>query len=774
MDRYAPSRNGDTERVLVCAFGRDAEKVRSLAARLGMTCETCADLDQLAGEIRAGAGAAVIAQETFQRWSAKPLEDAIAEQPDWSDFPIVFVATRGGPALCRPHIIKVTATLGNVVCLERPVRIATFTTTLQSALRARRRQYQVRRSQQLTHEALERLELALDAAELGMWESDLDTREIKPSRRLLAMIGLDAMRERADWLARVHPDDRACVEAAAVQAAKDLRVHESEFRVVRPDGEVRWALSRMAVVTDPAGRPIRTVGFAQDITARKEAEQALRRSESLYRGIARGIPDAAVWVVDAEMRYILVEGMLVERIGLDRERLEGRTVSESLDDRARELAERHFQKALAGEPSSCEADYGGRMLWAHFAPLRDDRGHIFAAMALTIDVTERRRVEAQLRQTQKLESIGVLAGGIAHDFNNLLTTILGNASLIQPDAPPEISDRVQSIVEAAEKAAALTRQLLAYAGKGRFTIADVDILSVINSSMGLLRVSVPTNVEFVLDIPPDVPAVKGDPSQIQQVVMNLVINAAEAIGPMRRGRVSLRAGVADVDSATPVASAFVMPRGKYVFLEVSDTGAGMDEETLSRIFDPFFTTKFTGRGLGLAAVEGILRSHGGGITVRSSPGQGSTFTVYLPPAVALPAAPELKAGPRPTTVLVVDDEPDVRDFIRSALGRLGYNTLLAANGREALDILAATGAVDLVILDIVMPVLGGGETLMEIRKRRPGMPVLITSGYNREEADRLGALPPDVAFIQKPYTAAKLTEAVQDVLNEREQDGEAA
>jgi PAS domain S-box-containing protein len=381
-----------------------------------------------------------------------------------------------------------------------------------------------------------------------------------------------------------------------------------------------------------------------------------------------------------------------------------------------------------------------------------------------------REGEERLRQAQKMESIGVLAGGIAHDFNNLLVGILGNASLLQMHEAKTKSEELRVIVECSEKAASLTRQLLAYAGKGQFEVADFDISRLVRSSADLLRVSIPKNVEVLLDVPRDLPAVRGDSSQIQQVVMNLVINAAEAIEGRKGGRVEIVAGVRAFGASAASRIGSGIAAGRYVFIDVRDNGCGIDEQTRARIFDPFFTTKFTGRGLGLAAVEGILKFHKGAIAVESTPGMGSTFTIYLPSIDAPTDAPvaegALNAGERAATVLVIDDEGPVRAFTKVALEKLGHTALLAANGREALEMLARHAEIDLALVDIVMPVMGGVEALAQMRELKPDLAFLVASGYSRQEAERMG-MPAGSPFIGKPYTVQSLAAAIDGVLKAR-------
>ena len=409
-----------------------------------------------------------------------------------------------------------------------------------------------------------------------------------------------------------------------------------------------------------------------------------------------------------------------------------------------------------------------------FGPFRDKDGGILGAVLVARDITEQKRIEERQRHVQKLESIGVLAGGIAHDFNNLLTSILGNASLLKMDAAVGENQRLMTIIESSERAAALTRQLLAYAGKGHFQITDFDLSRLVRSSAALIRVSIPRNIDFRLDVPAGLPLVKGDASQIQQVVMNLAINAAEAVDTPE-GRVTISARARDLDAAAAARISPDIAAGRYISIRVRDNGCGMDAATKSRIFDPFFTTKFTGRGLGLAAVQGILQAHKGAITVESTAGGGSAFTVYLPSSDAQAAAAGREAtgnvDVRVATVLVVDDEEPIRAFTQAALEMSGYRVLLAEDGRQASEVLGSYAGVDVVLLDVVMPVLGGVEAFYEMRRRWPEVVFLVVSGYSQEEVQNLG-IPAGVPFLEKPYTIQTLAAAIDRALQSRGRSGE--
>ncbi len=390
-------------------------------------------------------------------------------------------------------------------------------------------------------------------------------------------------------------------------------------------------------------------------------------------------------------------------------------------------------------------------------------------VGLMHDVTERvahqkegERLQAQLLHVQKLESLGVLAGGIAHDFNNLLTAILGNASLaeMQLDPAHPALRSVQAMVAAARRASDLTTQLLAFSGRGHFRVQPVDVNGQIRELIVLLEASVSKKVSLRVETKATLPMVEADLSQLNQVLMNLVINAAEAIGD-EAGTVMVRTGVQALEARDLSVGSFpeTVP-GTFVFIEVSDTGQGMDDRSLARIFDPFFTTKVSGRGLGLAAVQGIIRGHKGLIRVYSEVGRGTTFKVFLPAGGE--AMPEIEPVHTPTllqqgTVLVVDDEPAVRDFARAALEFGGYRVIEAGDGREGVEAFRAlAGEIDIVLLDLTMPRMSGEEALTEMRKIRAATPIVLTSGYNEVEATRRLVGRGSVEFIQKPYPVKEL------------------
>ncbi len=405
---------------------------------------------------------------------------------------------------------------------------------------------------------------------------------------------------------------------------------------------------------------------------------------------------------------------------------------------------------------------------AYFRDTADGRKAV-RAIGTVQDITDRKLLEDRLAHAQKMEAIGLLASGIAHDFNNLLVGVIGNASLLQEVLPGdnEVQPVLARIVSAGQHATFLTRQLLAYAGKGAVEAEPVDLSQVVRDSVELLRSTIPSKIELKLSLAESLPPVRADHSQIEQVFMNLVLNASEAIGG-EAGSITVETGTRELrERMLNPETGVELRAGPYVVLEVRDTGCGMDEQTRRRIFDPFFTTKFVGRGLGLAAVSGIVRGHGGAIEVSSEVGRGSRFTVLLPVTETKSGPTEGKPQPvtdlRGTgTMLLVDDEEVVRNMASAALTRMGYDVLLAANGPEALKCLReSAGFVTLVILDLGMPGMGGAEVLPELREIRPDLKVVISSGYTESEAMRMFQGMRVSGFIQKPYTTTQLAEQVK-------------
>jgi signal transduction histidine kinase/ActR/RegA family two-component response regulator len=408
-----------------------------------------------------------------------------------------------------------------------------------------------------------------------------------------------------------------------------------------------------------------------------------------------------------------------------------------------------------------------------------------AVGALETEMAERQRIEAEQREmaikvleVQKLESLGVLAGGIAHDFNNLLVGMMGNAGLALLELPPgtEGRERIAQIEIAARRASDLARQMLAYSGKGRFVVTPLDVSELVREMTQLVRAAIDSSIEIRYALAADPIVIEGDATQLRQVVMNLVVNASDAIGDAP-GTITLATSRVQADRAY-LSGTFVdegLAEGEYAVIDISDTGAGMDAATQARIFDPFFSTKASGRGLGLAAVLGIVRSHHGALKVYSEPGRGSTFKLLLP-LTSAEVEPDPWANRAATpwrgegTVLVVDDEPMVRDVAEAILARLGLTVVQATDGDEAVRMFAAEpDRFAAVLLDLTMPRLSGAETFRQIRGLRPDARVILMSGYNEQEASGSFAGKGLAGFLEKPFSTQALGDAVQRVLGTPDQ-----
>lgn len=411
----------------------------------------------------------------------------------------------------------------------------------------------------------------------------------------------------------------------------------------------------------------------------------------------------------------------------------------------------------------------------HFKELNDRVAKVTAALQRERRAEEERRLlETQMLQTQKVESLGVLAGGIAHDFNNLLTSVIGYSELARAQLPDnsEAGAFIDEAVQGARRAAELTQQMLAYSGKGVFIVEPIQLSRLVSDITRLLQVSISKKCVLRFDLMEDLPACMVDATQLRQVIMNLIINASDAIGD-RSGVISITTGVAWCDKEY-LAENFVndqLPDGLYVHLEVADTGRGMSAETRARIFDPFFTTKFTGRGLGLAAVLGIVRGHKGAIRVYSEPGSGTTFKMLLP---AEPQAEVGRSTPDPEPAhwranglaLVVDDEESIRALARHMLVQMGFKVETASDGREAVDMFREMAASNpLVLLDLTMPHLDGAAAFKQLRQIRPDVRVILMSGYGEQTIDTQFAGKGLAGFLQKPFRLSEVRELVRSIMD---------
>ncbi len=547
------------------------------------------------------------------------------------------------------------------------------------------------------------------------------------------------------------------------------------------------------------GDVVSVLGVSTEVTEQRALERELRESGDFIAQVIASAQEGIV-VVDRELRYVIRNRFMEELTGIPSSDLLGVSVVERTIPQLDELI-RYLEAALAGavvrsRDINVLVRPGLPETWVQttYSPLRAASGAIAGVIMVVHDVTsrrqaeqERRELEVKLLETQRLESLGVLAGGVAHDFNNLLVGILGNASLAaaEPGLHETVRERLQEIDLAARRAADLTRQLLTYAGRGRGTTLPLDVSELLAETIGLVRAAIPRTVNLDVQLDPALPAVVADRSQLQQVVMNLVINAGEAVGDAG-GTVRVTTAVAELgaeEAAATVIGGGELAVGSYVVIEVADTGTGMDAETVARVFEPFFSTKGVGRGLGLSSVLGIVRAHRGALRVESRDGQGTTFRVLLPLVPEAAAAPArghdsaATAGERPVRsdpagaadgpvpVLLVEDEEAVARTVRRMLEVAGYSVTPTSDGHEALAVLRTRpGSMHAVVLDLTMPGLGGADTYRDLRLLDPLLPVLVTSGY--ADGDDMLAIDDDVhaAFLAKPYVPAELAAALGRLL----------
>lgn len=562
-----------------------------------------------------------------------------------------------------------------------------------------------------------------------------------------------------------HALDRAVFNETADMRLKTLYViHNTE------------ALKKEAEITH-----LQNVTLKQEVARRKQTEGALRQSERRFRTLLEASPDS-IYFKDGEGRWLIANKAGLRIFNLEDAPWQGKTDCQlaenapSFRDALLYCAETDEQTWRTGELSRNneiipQPDGTTKIFDVIKVPLFNEDGSRHGLVVLGRDITERKQAEELLRQAQKMESLGVLAGGVAHDFNNLLVAMLGQTSLALAKMRAESPARphVEKAVNAANRAADLTQKMLAYSGRGHFEVRPLNLNALIEENLHLFEVSIPKNVSLRSELTGNLPLIEADAGQMQQVVMNLIINGAEAIGE-HPGRVLVVTGVEEVSEASgriPQYTAAQLPPGRYVTLEVHDNGGGMDDETKARIFDPFFSTKQTGHGLGLAAVSGIMRGHKGGIRVYSEVGQGTTFKLLFPVSQTAPVevAGDTAVSPDelPTgLILVIDDEAPVREAVTDILEMENIQVLTAANGAEGVALYQQHMAeIALVILDLSMPGINGEETFHRLRRLNPDVKVLLSSGYNQIEATRHFSGKGLAGFMQKPYNVARLIREVK-------------
>lgn len=656
-------------------------------------------------------------------------------------------------------------------------------------------------------ESERRLRLAQEAGGVGFWDFDMSTGHGHWSPAVYQTLGLaaDLPVSIANFAAVVHPEDRGQIRRMVRQAEAGGRLDPSEYRIVRPDGEVRWMLSRGDIIPGQGGEPARAVGVNIDVTERRRAEAQVRESEARFRALADSAP-ILMWVSQPGGRREFVNRAYCDFLGDDFEAalvFDWRTRLHA-DDLDRILAEQ-----VAGEssqaPFTLEARYlraDGAWRWLHsisrprLAPDGGFRGFIGVAFDVTearqaqadlerinellaerveAALAERDQAEAALRHAQKLEAVGQLTGGVAHDFNNLLTVVIGALDLAQrrPDDVERRDRMIEAALAAARRGGQLTHQLLAFARRQPLTPQLHRIDDLIAQGEPLLRRAAGDAVPLSFRLEAGEAVCRIDGGQFDAALMNLVVNARDAVS--QGGAVSIETQVIDAREGDLDGA----PAGRYVQVSVTDTGVGMDAETRARIFEPFFTTKAVGKGtgLGLSQAYGFARQSGGSASVDSAPGRGATVRLYLPLAegatAKAPAAgvPVEAVRPRSLAILLVEDDPDVAHLTEEMLRALGHEVRRCDEASAALRRMEAGEAFDLLISDVVMPgALSGVDLARAVQALRPDLPILLCSGYAGAAALDAENLP--WPLLRKPFVGEDLAKAVAQVIGQGAADFE--
>jgi PAS domain S-box-containing protein len=577
-------------------------------------------------------------------------------------------------------------------------------------------------------------------------------------------------------LERIHPDDHAQAQGwVAALRRQPVPSPQVELRALHREGRPIWVTLTAALIRDEQGRLVAGLAIVQDMTGRRAMEERMRFQASALDAIGQA-------AIATDLAGSVIYGNHAAQSMYGRPATAGLHLADlvapaDIGHVARLRALYPAQLPLTRELTLRHHDGAPFPAYMSLAVVSGVDGAPAGMIGIITDLTERKQaedarleLERNLQETQRLESLGVLAGGIAHDFNNLLTSVLGHAELAALDLPPDhkAARDLEQIVVGAQHAAELVRQLLAYSGQGQVAIVPVQLSALVQEMVDLIQVSVGKQAHLRTCFDPALPLVAADPAQLRQVVLNLLTNAAEAIGA-GRGTITLETDVQEVDPAAlaGVVIGAEQPAGCYVRLAVTDSGGGIAPQVQQRIFEPFFTTKFTGRGLGLAAVQGIIRAHQGVLALTSSPGEGATFQIWLPATDSQPAArPAPAAAPAPAggALLIIDDEATVRAVLTILLERCGYQVWAAEDGLAGLALLEqGIDGLRGVFIDLTMPGMSGVLVAEQIYARQPALPLVLMSGYNTAalavEVGQAGV----AALLQKPYRIARLREVLRAI-----------
>ncbi len=619
------------------------------------------------------------------------------------------------------------------------------------------------------------LRAVLNGAAIGITQVSTDGRFVGTNPAFAEMLGY-GMDEvvRLHFRDVTHPDDLAATQAMHDRTLSTGEHQQVEKRYLRRDGSTFWARLTTSLVTMADG-PSYVVGMVEDITARKAAEEALRESEARFRSLIEHSADL-IAILDPQGRTLYQSPSIRDMLGYDPAKVLGSDVLDLIHPDDAPGIRADLAALCAAPPGSVtSAEFRMRHADGSWRALRStaenrlDDPAVRGIVVNTRDLTVARELEAQLFQSQKMQAVGRLAGGMAHDFNNILTAVQGHAGMLAQELPPgspHLPD-VEQIQRSVERAASLTRQLLAFSRLQVLQPKVIDLNAIVMETERMLRRLIGEDIELRTELMPLLGRINADPAQVQQILLNLAVNARDAMP--EGGRVVIRTENVELDEGFTSGFAYPVSPGRYVLLSFSDTGCGMAPELVEHIFEPFFTTKEAGHGtgLGLSSVYGIVKQSGGYVWVDTAPGQGTTFRIYLPEvAEQVDVAEErpISVGQGSGVILLVEDEPEVRSLSLRVLSRAGYTVLPATDGEDALRLCREyDGAIDLVLTDVVMPRLGGGELAARVVALRPGTRVLFMSGYARDALAQRGVAQ-GAGFLAKPFSPDVLRRSVAEAL----------
>lgn len=698
--------------------------------------------------------------------------------PEAAPFPVLIMTSYGSEQIAV-EALKAGA-------LDYVVKSPEAFAAMPHILKRARREWNLLQERQRAQEALRenelRLQFALDAAEAGVWFYNVRTGEIYWDDRMQTIFGLEPGSFAGTleaWLARVHPQDQAEALKATLAALGQEEPFKFEYRVLGQNQQQRLVQVQALLIHDETGQPAKLAGICRDITARRQMEQSLRESEEKYRLLFENAPLAIMHynregvITDCNEKCSAILGTSLQKI------CEINLTRQQHDEPMRQAA----MMALAGQPGYYEGDYRAEQtgkitaIRAFFQPVLSAAGEVAAGVSIIEDVSamklaeaEKQKLEAQLFQAQKLEAIGTLAAGIAHDFNNILAAIMGYTEMATYNLHDarQVEKFLQQVLTASRRAKNLVDQILTFGQKLASEKKPVFPGQIIEEALQLLRPGMPDNIKILPRFRSRTP-ILADATQVREIIMNLVTNACQA---MEETGGTLEISLTDVPLEKPLpAGQGELKPGLYVRLQVKDTGSGIAPDILPRIFEPYFSTKKPGQGngLGLAAVMGISKIHGGDIVVDSQPGLGTTFTIYLPQfgetQPAAPVMPLRNFSEAQGRILIVDDEPALVNLWAEALNNLGYETTGITNSREALEIFSTHPEdFDLLITDLIMPDLNGLELARKVRAIRPEISIIACTGYSeRFETEEIMALGIAKLF-KKPLEIRRLIEVVKQIL----------